>query len=421
MAKRVPRAIVDLLGDFLRRNARAHSDGDLQKRMEKLCTGRVATPESTSPFVLSDVDSSHAPDGAIVAGDLAVHDVRERLVQLADYVAAQLRAGELPHVDLPDLHRANTVYDDRGNVFLGHAVRRLAFDRHGCKPFMRLLLALETAADNLRDGVSTTKRGLFYAHRAKLPDDASQIDSDRALTSLANVLRVRRRALGFVAARRGTVYGRLVIRHGGEVVDLSQVGAGGGEIPRSSGDFEIVSSDATAIVIIEKDAIAHRLAQERWWDDARCIMVCSTGSPSMAARELVRKLMDTLGIPAVVFADADPGGIQVALTFAHGSISTGLETPWLACNGLSWVGFRPSDIARLGRKSDLIRLSDEDREAARSLLALPSRTYLNDRVREELSILVDHGHKVEMDALMRDARLVEYIDRKLADGDVIKL
>lgn len=233
------------------------------------------------------------------------------------------------------------------------------------------------------------------------------------------MLRVRRRALGFVAARRGTVYGRLVLRQAGEVIDVAQVG--GFSLPGSIDDAEIVSADAAMIVVIEKDSVGNRLAQERWWEGRRCIVVCSGGSPSMSTRELVRKLMDTLGIPAVVFADADPGGLQVALTFAHGSISSGLETPWLSCNGLSWAGFRPSDIARLGRKSDLIRLSEEDREAARSLLALPSRTYLNDRVREELSILVDHGHKVEMDALTNGARLVEYIDRKLADGDVIKL
>jgi DNA topoisomerase VI subunit A len=52
-------------------------------------------------------------------------------------------------------------------------------------------------------------------------------DSDRALASLANVLRVRRKALGFVEARRGSVYGRLVIRDGGEIIDLAKVGAGG--------------------------------------------------------------------------------------------------------------------------------------------------------------------------------------------------
>jgi DNA topoisomerase-6 subunit A len=424
MARRAPREIVDLLGGFLRRNAPALSDADIQARMEELATGRVDTPDSTSPFVLSDVDASHAPDGAIVATELAAHDVRERLVQLSNYVVAQVRAGELPHIDLPDLHRANAVYDHRGNVFLGHGVRRLAFDRQGCKPFMRLLLALETASDNLRDGVCTTKRGLFYAHRAKLPDDGSQIDTDRALASLANVLRVRRRALGFVAARRGSVHGRLVLRHGSEVIDFARVGMAGGAIPRFEDDFEVVSSDAAVVVIIEKDAIAARLAEARWWDSARCIMVCGGGFPSMSTREFVRRLTDTLGIPAVIFADADPGGIQLALTYAHGSISTGLETPWLACNDLSWAGVWPSDIARHCRTNNLIRLSEEDHEAARALLAHPSRAYLNDRVREELAILVEGGHKVELDALIggsSHAHFVDYMDHKLLDGDLIKL
>ena len=286
---------------------------------------------------------------------------------------------------------------------------------------MRLLLALETASDNLRDGVLTTKRGLFYAHRAKLPDDDSQLDTDRALSALANVLRVRRKALGFVAARRGSVCGRLVIRRGSEVIDLARVGKGDGEIPRFEEDFEIVGSDAAVIVLIEKDAIASRLAEERWWDTARCIMVCSGGFPSMATREFVRRLIDTLGIPAVIFADADPGGIQLALTYAHGSISTALETPWLTCNDLSWAGFWPSELDRC-RKSQLIRLSDVDHEAARALLAHPSRTYVNDRIRDELSILVDRGAKVELDALMHtESRLGDYLQRKLSDGDLIRL
>lgn len=419
MVQRVPREIVDLLDGFLRRNAAgALSDDDLQTRMDDLAHGRAETGDSTGPFVLPHVDASHVPAGAIVAADVPTHEVRARLGQLTRHVVAQVRAGELPHLDLPDVHRANGVFDDRGNVFLGPKVRRLAFDRRGCKAFMRVLLALETAAANLRDGVSTTKRGLFYAHRAKLPDDASQTDSDRALTSLANVLGVRRKSLGFVAARRGTVHGRLVVRDGGEVIDLAQVGPGGRSI---MDDVEIVSSDAAMIVILEKDSVANRLAQARWWDEARCIMVSSCGAPSMATRELVRKLVGTLGIPAVIFADADPGGIQVALSFAHGAISTALETPWLTCNGLSWAGCWPSDIARHCRIRDTIRLSDEDREAAQALLSHPSHAYVNDRVREELASLLDVGSKVELDSFAHDgSRLVDYMRLKL-EGDLIEL
>ncbi len=74
----------------------------------------------------------------------------------------------------------------------------------------------------------------------------------------------------------------------------------------------------------------------------------------------MRTLVDTLGIPALICVDADPAGIQVALTYAHGSISTALETPWLACNNIWWAGFYPSDIDRYCRSSDLIRLTDID-------------------------------------------------------------
>ena len=289
---------------------------------------------------------------------------------------------------------------------------------------MRLLLTLETASDNLRNGVSTTKRGLYYYHQAKLPDgDGCQVDSDRALAALANTLGVRRKALGFVEARRGTVYGRLVIRDGRESVDLSQVGPGGHAIPRFTDDVEIVSSDAAFILIVEKDAVALQLAQARWWEGARCIIVCGQGFPSLSTREYVRTLVDTLGIPALICVDADPAGIQVALTYAHGSISTALETPWLACNNIWWAGVYPSDVDRYCRSSDLIRLTDTDREAARRLLEHPSEAYMKTRVRDELGILVDRGAKVELDAISRDMpRFVDdYLPKKLFDSELVKL
>ena len=425
MGRPASREIVDLLGAFLRRNRPALSEDDIRVGLKNIAAGRAQTPDSSRPFVLSDVDASHRATGflenALAAADLPPRDVGERLVRLTEHVAAQVHAGELPRIDLPDLHRANAIYDDRGNVFLGHNVRPLVFDREGSKAFIRLLLTLETASDNLRNGVCTTKRGLFYAHRATLPEDKNQIDSDRALASLANVLRVRRKALGFVEARRGSVYGRLVIRDGGEVVDLAQAGMGGRGIPRFTDDFEIVSSDATSIVIIEKEAVACRLAQDRWWDTARCIMVCGGGFPSMSTREFVRRLIDTLGIPAVIVGDADPAAVQVALTYAHGSVSTALETPWLACGDARWAGLCPSDFDRHCGIRDQIRLTESDKDRARELIHHPSRTYVNDRVREELAILVDRGFKVELDALLNGSRLVDYLQQKLAGGDLIKL
>jgi DNA topoisomerase VI subunit A len=194
-------------------------------------------------------------------------------------------------------------------------------------------------------------------------------------------------------------------------------------VPRFTDDVEIVSSDAAFILIIEKQAVASRLAQARWWDAARCIIVCGEGFPSLSTREYVRTLVDTLGIPALICVDGDPAGIQVALTYAHGSISTALETPWLACNNIWWAGVYPSDIDRHFRSGDLIRFSDTDYEAARRLLEHPSDTYVSDRVRGELAILVDRGAKVELDVLSRDMpRFVDdYLPKKLFDSDLVKL
>jgi DNA topoisomerase VI subunit A len=482
MARMASREVIESFGAFLRRST-ALSDDDVRVRMKDLDEGRMRTPDSSSeafrhalvlpgaeatripdhgspknegPFApsgatkfeepaagrgsspgsgdprLAELRARHRtvrapiafPEHALQAADVPPDDVRTRLAQFNDYVAARMQTGELPCVDLPDLHRANSIYDDRGNVFLGHNVRRLAFDRQGSKALMRLLLTLETASDNVGKGVCTTKRGLYYYHQAKLPDeDAWQIDSDRAIAALANILGVRRKTLGFVEARRGTVYGRLVIRDGGQIVDLSQVGPAGHAIPQFTDDVEIVSSDAAFILIVEKHSVAFQLAQARWWEVARCIIVCGSGFPSLSTREYVRTLVDTLGIPALICVDADPGGIQVALTYAHGSISTALETPWLACNDIWWAGLYPSDIDRHCRSSDLIRLTETDSEAARRLLEHPSDAYVNSRVRDELRILVDRRAKVELDGISHDLpRFVDdYLPKKLFDSELVKL
>lgn len=142
----------------------------------------------------------------------------------------------------------------------------------------------------------------------------------------------------------------------------------------------------------------------------------------MSTREFVRKLVDTLGIPVVFFGDGDPAGIQLALTFAHGAISTALETPWLACSEIRWAGMCPSDFDRHCGRNDEIRLAEYDQKKARELLEHPSRAYVNDRVRHELEVLLDHGFKVELDGIANDmARFTGYLKHKLEGGDLIEL
>ncbi len=57
------------------------------------------------------------------------------------------------------------------------------------------------------------------------------------------------------------------------------------------------------------------------------------------------------------------------------------------------------------------------------MLDHPSDAYINNRVRDELAILVDRGVKVELDAISREIpRLVDdYLPKKLFDSDLVKL
>jgi meiotic recombination protein SPO11 len=205
------------------------------------------------------------------------------------------------------------------------------------------------------------------------------------------------------------------------MLDVAKLGVAGRAVPRFTDDVDIVSSEAKTIVTVEKQAVASRLAQARWWDRARCIMVCSLGFPTMSTREFVRKLVETLRLPVVIFADGDVGGVQLALTFAHGAISTALETPWLTCTDLRWAGVHPSDFDRHFGIADQIKLGERDRIKARELIDHPSRSFVNQRVRDELSILVDRRYKVEIDSLFRDeSRVFDYLQHKL-EGDLIQL
>ncbi len=449
MRARVRSKVIECLTAFLQRRSHA-SDQEIDSLVRALPALRAraarvpAGDDRSRPFVLADADSIAAPESvrsamqrapgappipfpenAVAACDLPAGEVYKRIAHLIDHVSEQIRRGETPSVDVPDLHSSNAIHDEKGHVFLGSKVRRVSL--HDTMEFMRILLTLELAFEIIQRGPRATKRGLYYHHQSKLPDKRSgQLDSDRALAALSNILRVRRSALGFAAARKGSVSGSLVIREGEQVVDISRFGRQGGwSIPGLADAVEIVNSEAAFILVVEKDTIAARLVHGGWCETHPCVLVCSGGFPSLGARELTRRLIETLRVPAYLLADGDAPGIRVGLTFAHGALSTGMETPWLACEGIRWAGLYPSDVERFGiSKSFQISLTPEDFESAKLLLDHPSQAYVKGRVRRELETLNERGTKVELDALScsdYESFAREYLPRKLFEAELVKL
>ena len=49
-------------------------------------------------------------------------------------------------------------------------------------------------------------------------------------------------------------------------------------------------SDASVIIVIEKDAIFQRLSQDRFFDSVSCILVTAKGMPDLATRVFLHTL-----------------------------------------------------------------------------------------------------------------------------------
>jgi meiotic recombination protein SPO11 len=106
-------------------------------------------------------------------------------------------------------------------------------------------------------------------------------------------------------------------------------------------------STARFIIVVEKDAVFQRLAEDRIFDTLPSIVITastsplryrvriqaltlppcvSEGYPDLATRMLLKRLHEELRLPVVGLFDWNPGGIGVYMTYRYGSINTGIES-----------------------------------------------------------------------------------------------
>lgn len=116
-----------------------------------------------------------------------------------------------------------------------------------------------------------TQRELFYKLLCDSPNYfSSQNEVNRAVQDVVALLHCTRTSLGIMASIIGTIIGRLQIKEQeGDIVDFSELGHAG---YASSGDLNLSSkldflSNARYIIIVEKDAIFQRLAEDRLFED----------------------------------------------------------------------------------------------------------------------------------------------------------
>ncbi|XP_057968460.1 meiotic recombination protein SPO11-2 isoform X2 [Malania oleifera] len=307
-------------------------------------------------------------------------------------------------------------------IFLSHSFCTRSLMRpNAAKAFIRVWKVMEMCLRILVQEKRVTQRELFYKLLCGSPEYfTSQLQVNRTIQDVVALLRCSRYSLGIIASSRGAVAGRLWLQEPNqEVVDCSTCGSSGHAI---SGDLNLLEkmamrTDARYIIVVEKHAIFHRLAEDCIFNTIPSILITARGYPDIATRFLLHRMSRAFpDLPILALVDWNPAGLAILCTFKFGSIGMGLEAYRYACN-VKWLGLRADDLQLIPDES-LVPLKPRDLQIAKSLMR--SET-LQENYREELEVMVQSGRRAEIEALYFHGYdfLRKYISKKIVQVSYI--
>jgi meiotic recombination protein SPO11 len=361
------------------------------------------------------------PYGVVVVKDEPTKEVRKKIEGVAINFSLQAlsdpaRAG----FRIPSRSTDNVGYEEdlkmvlMGNQFIDRTFRNLSSVQSVAQFSEMMRLCYAVLAENLH----VTKRDLFYQSVNTFQE---QRVSDGIIEDLGAALQVTRNSLNVIASAKGVVLGRLSFTEKGDRIDCSK-GVGGRSITPMLDLVDNFESDAEFVLLIEKDAVFNRLAEDKFFDYLPSIIITAKGQPDLATRAFVKRLRNELQLPVLGFMDADPYGLDILRVYSMGSKAMSLETSELAVTDIKWLGLLPSDLKKYEIPSEaLIPMSDKDNERAENML---KEDFVRARPRweEELNIMLKTGKKAEIQALSsKHLRFMtnEYLPTKIDTNDWI--
>uniref|UniRef100_A0A5B7BFX0 Putative meiotic recombination protein SPO11-1 isoform X5 n=1 Tax=Davidia involucrata TaxID=16924 RepID=A0A5B7BFX0_DAVIN len=181
-----------------------------------------------------------------------------------------------------------------------------------------------------------------------------------------------------------------------------------------------IISVAQYILIVEKESVFQRLADDHFCNRNRCIVITGRGYPDVPTRRFLRLLTKKLRLPAYCLVDCDPYGFDILTTYRFGSMQMAYDAKFLRAPDIHWLGAFPSDSEKFGLPQQcLLPLTAEDKTKIEAMLL---RCYLQREApqwRLELELLLQRGVKFELEALSVHSLSFlseEYIPSKIQGG-----
>lgn len=264
--------------------------------------------------------------------DIPAHQVVERIESCTSWMVGQLAAGLSPDLEV--------------------GPRRLSLaGRHpeSADRYARLWAVLAACHEVLSARGTSTQRELYY--RLKPMDVFCSVSHlPEAIQDAVALLHVPRSALGITCSSKGLVGGRLSITDTRTGERFNCAGSGTERGRSISGDLAAVAamrftSDASAILVVEKDAVfSQLLAEEFHLRLLPCILVTGKGVPDVATRAFLAALHAALPqLPVLGLVDYNPSGVGILSLYRHGS-SRMPESMRYALPALRWLGVRAAHL-----------------------------------------------------------------------------
>ncbi len=361
------------------------------------------------------------PTATVEVVPLTSDETRERLVEMAMEILNETMMTGRPVFEIPSRSSDNIVWDEvRDLLLLG--MRKIARPYHSLASVVdatRTARIMEIVYQLLKSGLHATKREVYYSDVNLFRD---QKYSDKIIEDIASMLQTTRDSIHVVASARGSAMGRVIIRDGGDLIDLTKMGTGGWAITPFLDQVEIVESDAEFIILSEKDAAVMRLAEAKYWNRQPCIILTGKGSGDIATRAFLKRLVKELEIPAFALVDSDPYGHYIYSVFLRGSKRLSYESPFIATPELKLLGVLSRDLDEYNiPKAVRIPMEPADIKRVKDMLKEPF-VQANKEWVQDLKLMLKMKEKAEIQAFASHSFQFltdEYLPRKLETGDWI--
>ncbi|MHA1930488.1 MAG: helix-hairpin-helix domain-containing protein [Candidatus Thorarchaeota archaeon] len=352
---------------------------------------------------------------------LTSESTNDLLVETAMDILNEAMLTGRPHFEIPSRSADNIVWDElRDLLLLG--MKTISRPYHSLASVMdatRTARVMEIVFHLLQSNLHATKREVFYSDVNLFRE---QKYSDKIIEDVASMLRTTRDSVHIVASARGSAMGRVKIRDGGDLIDLTKMGTGGWSVTPFLDQLEIIESDAEYILLSEKDAAMMRLSEVKYWNRQPCIVLTGKGSGDIATRAFLKMLVKELEIPAFALVDSDPYGHYIYSVFLRGSKRLSYESPFIATPDLKLLGVLSRDLDAFNvPKSVRIPMEPTDIKRVKEMLKEPfvrkNKEWVTDlelmlKLKEKAEIQAFAAHSFEF---LTD----EYLPTKLETGDWI--